>query len=129
LRKPGRVRSVAEIEFRPAQSRGAMNQQFATPSINRMKTAYELAMERLGKTAPASKLTGAQKKQLAELDAQYGAKMAGREIALQDEIAKLSAVGDSEKVEALRQQWTRERKSIQAELEGKKEQIRHPAKH
>ena len=32
-----------------------------------MKSSYELAMERLSKTAPAAKLTTEQKKQLAEL--------------------------------------------------------------
>jgi len=94
-----------------------------------MKTAYELAMERLNQAAPAVKLTGAQKKQLAELDSTYAAKIAGREIALKDEIAKLAAAGDSEKVEALQQQLVKERKSLQTELEEKKEQIRHPAKH
>ena len=91
-----------------------------------MKTAYELAMERLSKAAPATKLTGAQKKQLAELDSTYAARIAGREIALQDEIAK-AAAGDSEKVEVLQQQLVKERKSLQAELEEKKEQIRRSA--
>jgi len=89
-----------------------------------MKTAYELAMERLNKAGPATKLTGAQKKQLAELDSAYAAKIAGREIALKDEIAKVAAAGDSEKVEALRQQWVKERQSMQTELEAKKEQVR-----
>jgi septin family protein len=92
-----------------------------------MKTAYELAMERLNQAAPATKLTGAQKKQLAELDSTYAAKIAGREIALQDEIAKAAAAGDFEKVEALQQQLVKERKSLQAELEEKKEQIRRSA--
>jgi septin family protein len=46
---------------------------------------------------------------------------------LKDEIAKVATTGDSEKVEALQQQWTKERKSLQAELEEKKEQVRHPA--
>ena len=68
-----------------------------------MKTAYELAMERLSKAAPATKLTSAQKKQLAELDSTYAAKIAGREIALKDEIGKLAAAGDFEKVETLQQ--------------------------
>jgi septin family protein len=89
-----------------------------------MKTAYELAMERLNKTAPTVKLTGTQKKQLAELDSKYAAKIAGREIALKDEIAKVATTGDSKKIEALQQQWIRERKSLQAELEAKKEQVR-----
>jgi septin family protein len=89
-----------------------------------MKTAYELAMERLSKAAPATKLTNAQKKQLAELDSKYTAKIAEREIALRDEIAKAAAAGDSEKVEMLQQQLVKERKSLQAGLEEKKEQVR-----
>jgi uncharacterized protein YydD (DUF2326 family) len=87
-----------------------------------MKTAYELAMERLNKTAPAVKLTGAQKKDLAELDSKYAAKIAGREIALKDEMAR--AVEDLEKAEAFRRQLANERKKLQAELEEKKEAVR-----
>jgi hypothetical protein len=89
-----------------------------------MKTSYELAMERLNKNAPAVKLTGAQKKQLAELDSKYAAKIAEREIALKDEIARFTTAGDFEKVKTLEQQLTSERKKLQAELEEKKEQIR-----
>jgi chromosome segregation ATPase len=87
-----------------------------------MKSSYELAMERLNKVAPANKLTDAQKKELAELDSKYGAKIAEREIALRGEIAKVAA--DLEKVEVLQKQLTGERKKLQAELEEKKEQIR-----
>ena len=89
-----------------------------------MKTAYELAMERLNQAAPAAKLTGAQKKQLAELDSKYTAKIAELEIALRDEIAKAAAAGDAEKVEMLQQQLVNERRKLQAELEDKKEQVR-----
>ena len=87
-----------------------------------MKSSYELAMERLSKTAPAVKLSGAQKKQLAELDSQYAAKIAEREIALNGEIAK--AADDFEKSESLREQLVTERKKLQAVLEEKKELIR-----
>jgi hypothetical protein len=89
-----------------------------------MKTAYELAMERLNQTAPTVKLTGAQKKQLAELDSKYAAKIAEREIALRDGIAKVAAAGDAEKAGELQQQLVKERKSLQAGLEEKKEQVR-----
>jgi hypothetical protein len=92
-----------------------------------MKSSYELAMERLNKNAPTVKLTDAQKKQLAELDSKYAAKIAGREIALKDEITKLSAAGDFEKVGVLQQQLTGERKKFQAELEEKKESVRRAA--
>jgi hypothetical protein len=89
-----------------------------------MKSAYELAMERLNKSAPMVKLTGAQKKQLAELDTVYAAKIAGREIAMKNEIAGLAAAGELEKVETLQQQLSGERQSLQAELAEKKEKIR-----
>jgi len=92
-----------------------------------MKTAYELAMERLNKAAPTRKLTEAQKKELAELDSKYAAKIAEREIALKNEIAKAEATGEVEKVEALQQQLAAERKKLQAELEEKKEQVRRAA--
>jgi hypothetical protein len=87
-----------------------------------MKSSYELAMERLNKNAPAVKLTDAQKKQLAELDSKYTAKIAEREIALKGEISKVA--DDFEKVEALQQQLTADRKKLQAELEDKKEHLR-----
>ena len=92
-----------------------------------MKSSYELAMERLSKTAPASKLTAAQKKQLAELDSNYTAKIAEREIALKGEIKAASAAGDAEKFETLQRQLTAERNNLRADLEEKKEAIRHPA--
>jgi hypothetical protein len=84
-----------------------------------MKTAYELAMERLNKAAPAAKITGAQKKELAELDSKYAAKIAGHEMA--------RVAQDFEKAEALREQLANERRKLQAELEGKKEAVRRAA--
>jgi hypothetical protein len=89
-----------------------------------MKSAYELAMERLTKTVPTVKLTSAQKKELAELESQYAAKLAAREIAMKDEIAKYAAAGDLEKEEGTRQQLMTDRKKLQSELEDKKERIR-----
>ena len=86
-----------------------------------MKSAYELAMSRLEKSAPTTKLNAEQKKQLAELDSQYAAKIAGREIALNGEIAKAE---DFAKEESLREQLVNERRKIQAELEAKKERVR-----
>jgi hypothetical protein len=87
-----------------------------------MKTAYELAMERLNKNTPSVKLSDAQKKELAELDSKYAAKIAEREIALNSEIAR--GVGDVAKEESLREQLITDRKKLLAELEDKKEQVR-----
>ncbi len=89
-----------------------------------MKSSYELAMERLSKATPASKLTDAQKKQLADLDVRYKAKLAEREIALQGEIQTATTAGDFEKVEELGKQLLADRKNLQADLEEKKENVR-----
>lgn len=90
-----------------------------------MKSAYELAMERLNKSAPTVKLSAAQKKEIAELESRCTAKIAEREIALNAEIDR--AQGDIEKQSELREQLTFERKKIQADLEEKKERVRRSA--
>jgi hypothetical protein len=89
-----------------------------------MKTAYELAMERLSKTAPAVPLTDAQKAALAELDAKYRAKIAEREIFLKGELDKATGVGDMEALQQLEKQLASERKVLAAEMEEKKEAVR-----
>ena len=89
-----------------------------------MKTAYELAMERLNKASPTTKLSDAQKKKLAELDAKYAAKIAEREIFLKDELGKAVAKGDVEAMEQLEKQIVSEKKSLAAELEKKKDEVR-----
>ena len=89
-----------------------------------MKSAYELAMERLNKASPTVKTSAAQKKALAELDSQFAAKIAGRELALKDQVAQAAAGGEVEKMEQLAQQLVIERKKLQAELEEKKDAVR-----
>jgi hypothetical protein len=89
-----------------------------------MKTAYELAMERLNKTTPASKLTDGQKKQLAELDSLYAAKIAERELFLKGEMTKAEIKEDLALMEQLSKQWSSDRRSLQAKLEEKKEKVR-----
>ena len=89
-----------------------------------MKTAYELAMERLAKSSPSVKLSERQKKELAELDSQYAAKVAEREIALNGEITRLREAGEFEKIAEVDQRLVNERRSLLAQLEDKKEKIR-----
>ena len=89
-----------------------------------MKSAYELAMERLNKQSPQVKITEAQKQELADLDSRYTAKLAEREIFLKGELEKAIAKGDYEACQQLEKQMVSERKSIQAELEEKKEKVR-----
>ena len=89
-----------------------------------MKSSYELAMERLGKSDPSAKLSNEQKKQLAELDSKYTAKIAEREIFLKGELAAAAAKGDAEAYAQVEKQLVSERKKFQAVLEEKKEKVR-----
>ena len=89
-----------------------------------MKSAFELAMERLNKDSPTVKLTREQKKQMAELDSKYAAKIAEREIFLKTEIARSAEKGDFEAMQQLEKQLVSTRKSLQVELGEKKEKLR-----
>ena len=89
-----------------------------------MKTAFELAMERLSKNDPTVKLTDEQKQKLAELDSLYAAKIAERELLLNSELAKAEATDDTEAMEQLQKQLASDRKSLQAEKEEKEEAVR-----
>ena len=91
-----------------------------------MKSSFELAMERLNKTAPTAKVPAAVKKELAELDSKYAAKIAEREIALNGELARVA--NDPEKAQTVRNQLTQERKKLQTELEDKKDRLRQKGK-
>lgn len=88
-----------------------------------MKSAYELAMERLNKTAPTTKLSARQKQQIAELESKTKARIAERELAMKEDIEKAAGAGEFEKVEQLQQQLVQERKALQADLEEKKAKI------
>jgi hypothetical protein len=87
-----------------------------------MKSAYELAMERLNKAAPTVTLTAGQKAEIGEMESQFAAKIAAREIALKAEISKVAS--DPAKADGLREQLAHERKKLQAELEEKKLAVR-----
>jgi len=89
-----------------------------------MKTSYELAMERLSKAAPTTKLTEEQKQVIAELESKYAAKIAERELFIKDQIVKAVDRGDDAAMEQLERELTSDRKSLRAELEEKKEKAR-----
>jgi flagellar motility protein MotE (MotC chaperone) len=89
-----------------------------------MKSAYELAMERLEKQSPSSKLTDDQRSQLAEIDSLYKSKIAERELLLADESRRERAAGKAAEVEKLQHQLTSELRRLAEECESKKENIR-----
>lgn len=89
-----------------------------------MKSAYELAMERLSKSAPVKKLNAQQKRDIAELGSQYGAKIAEKELSANADAQAAEAAGDFEKAEEIRRRLAADRAKLQAQLEEKKDAVR-----
>jgi septin family protein len=89
-----------------------------------MKSAYELAMERLEKASPSIALTEDQKQEIAELDSVYRAKIAEREVFLKDQISKAQIAGNLDEMQSLEKQLASEIRRLQNECEAKKEKLR-----
>jgi hypothetical protein len=89
-----------------------------------MKSAYELAMERLEKASPSLSLNEDQKKELAEVDSVYRAKIAEKELFLRNQIQKAQGAGKFEEVESLEKQLGSEIQRLQEECEATKEKLR-----
>jgi hypothetical protein len=107
----------------PDESGGPVNIQLPTHT-SPMKSAFELAMERLEKQSPTQKLTAAQKKEIGEIESTCRAKIAEREVFLRDQIAKAQAADKFEEIAELEQQLVREIRRINNDAEEKKEKIR-----
>ncbi len=91
-----------------------------------MKSAYELAMERLQVTDPeaAKPLTEEQKEALAEIDRTMSAKIAEREIFLQKHLADALKKGEFEEAEKIKKQLANEKARLEEEREERKEKVR-----
>jgi len=89
-----------------------------------MKSAYELAMERLEKASPSLSLTEDQKKEISEVDSVYRAKIAEQELFLKNQIRNAQTARKLEEVESLEKQLASEIKRLQNECEAKKEKLR-----
>lgn len=89
-----------------------------------MKSAYELAMERLEKQSPSARLTERQRNEIAEIDKLFRAKIAEKELFLKDEIAKAEAARKFDEVLELEQQLIREIRRLNGDCEEKKEKVR-----
>jgi len=86
-----------------------------------MKSAYELAMERLEAQSPTRPLTEARRAEIAEIDSKYRARIAERRVFLDGEIAKASSPVEAEE---LRRQLSAEIRRLEAEAEEQKEKVR-----
>lgn len=89
-----------------------------------MKSAYELAMERLQANSPSVPLTDEQRAKIAELDSVYQAKIAEKEIFLKEQMIKAMEQGDLEALASLEKQLSVDRAALQTEREEEKEKIR-----
>ena len=89
-----------------------------------MKSAYELAMERLEKNAPTVALTDDQKREVAEIDSIYRAKIAEKEVFLKDQISKAQSAEKFDEAETLGKQLAVEIRRLQEDCETKKEKLR-----
>ena len=90
-----------------------------------MKSAYELAMERLAKADPAAApLSAEQKARLAEIDRVYQGKLAEREIFLQQQLREVLAARKLDEADKIRKQITGEKARLEEEREEEKERVR-----
>src|SRR5262245_36771082 len=94
-----------------------------------VKSAYELAMEKLKKKdseqgLEAAPLTDAQKQEIAEIRSFYRAKLAEREILFQSELKKARATGDAEAVTTTEENYRRDRRIFESEMEEKLRAVR-----
>ena len=89
-----------------------------------MKSAYELAMERLEKKAPSISLTDQQKEQIAEIDSTFKARIAEKELFLSDQIIKAQTAGNAEEVASLQKQLSTDLRRLREDAEEKKEKLR-----
>ena len=89
-----------------------------------MKSAYELAMERLEKKAPTVTLTDAQKAEVAEIDSTFKARIAEKELFLQGEMRNARQAGKFDEAEALETQLATETRRLREDCEEKKAKLR-----
>ena len=92
-----------------------------------MKSAYELAIERLNKANPQhapTKLTAEKKKRLAEVDKVYQAKIAEKDLFFKPKIEEARASDDAEATESLEKQFRNEVQLLREEMEREKEKVR-----
>jgi hypothetical protein len=89
-----------------------------------MKSAYELAMERLEKQSPTAKLTEQQKREIAEIDSLYRARIAEKEVFLHGELDKARASGDAAAIQEIERQISSETRRLRNECEERKEKVR-----
>ncbi len=104
---------------------GGLPSRDTTVSIPFMKSAFELAMERFKDDDENSRpITDEQREALAETDRKFQAKIAEKEVFLNQKIKDARLSGDREAVAQIEKQLHLERERLNAEKEVAKEKIR-----
>ena len=92
-----------------------------------LKSAYELALEKLARkekgSAPAGKLTAQQKKKIASIRRECRAKMAEREILFQSE--RREARGDADRIAKIEEAYRRDRERLLTREEERIREVRN----
>lgn len=89
-----------------------------------MKSAYELAMERLEKESPQELLTEEKKELISEIEKKYSAKIAEREVFLRSKIEESLSKGQIQDAQEIEDELNRELKSLRMRCESEKEKVR-----
>lgn len=89
-----------------------------------MKSAYELAMERLEESDPQKPLTDEQRAEISAIEEKFQAKIAEREVFLGDLVTKARAEGNFPEIAELEEQKVRELAALREEMEEAKEGVR-----
>jgi len=97
-----------------------------------LKSAWELSLEKSEKLVPElkskKKLTEKQKKEISEIRREYKAKIADKDVTLQDKVSKLAHRIPPEEIEIacgeLKQRFAEEIKALEEEMERKIDAVR-----
>jgi len=92
-----------------------------------MKSAYEIAMERLAAKEPVLQLSADQKQRIAAIEAKCKADIAAKELLLQSELAKTLAAGAAEEAAKIQRQLTDEIRRFEEKREREKDAVRREA--
>ena len=92
-----------------------------------MKSAYELAMERLAAKEPVLQLSADQKQRIAAIEAKCKADIAAKELLLQSELAKTFAAGATEEAAKIQRQLTDDIRRFEEKREREKDAVRREA--
>ncbi len=101
-----------------------------------LKSAWERSLERSNKMVPElkkqKKLTKKQKEEIAEVRREYRARIADKDVTLQDKINKLGDRIPPEEISAaldeMKQKFAEEKKALEDEMESKIESVRSQSK-